>query len=107
VQEEFLTVAEVAARLKLNQQTIRNWIDRGELGAIRIGARRVRIPESELGRFITESSTAGRPTQAEAREAFSRALEAVEASDNPEELIPALRRLSRASATLARSLSEG
>ena len=26
VEEEFLTVAEVAGRLKLNPQTIRNWI---------------------------------------------------------------------------------
>jgi excisionase family DNA binding protein len=40
--EEFLTVAEVAERLKMNQQTIRNWIDRGELPAIRLGPRRVR-----------------------------------------------------------------
>jgi excisionase family DNA binding protein len=39
--EEFLTVAEVAERLKLNQQTIRNWIDAGTLPALRIG-RRVR-----------------------------------------------------------------
>jgi hypothetical protein len=27
VDDEFLTVAEVAAILKLNQQTVRNWID--------------------------------------------------------------------------------
>jgi hypothetical protein len=27
--EEFLTVAEVAELLKLNQQTVRNWIDQG------------------------------------------------------------------------------
>jgi DNA-binding transcriptional MerR regulator len=31
--EEFMTVAEVAALLKLNQQTIRNWIDAGPLPA--------------------------------------------------------------------------
>ena len=30
-EEEYLTVAEVAGNLKLNQQTVRNWIDRGEL----------------------------------------------------------------------------
>jgi excisionase family DNA binding protein len=39
--EELLTVAEIAASLKMNQQTIRNWIDSGYLPAIRIG-RRVR-----------------------------------------------------------------
>jgi excisionase family DNA binding protein len=40
--EQFLTVAEVAEMLKLNQQTVRNWIDQGSLPALRIG-RRVRI----------------------------------------------------------------
>ena len=37
--EELLTVAEIAASLKMNQQTIRNWIDSGYLPAIRIGRR--------------------------------------------------------------------
>jgi len=36
VDDEFLTVAEVAAVLKLNQQTIRNWIDQGSLPALRV-----------------------------------------------------------------------
>ena len=35
--DEFMTVAEVAAILKLNQQTVRNWIDAGTLPAVRIG----------------------------------------------------------------------
>jgi putative molybdopterin biosynthesis protein len=42
-----MTVAEVAAILKLNQQTVRNWIDRGELPAVRVG-RRVRILRSDF-----------------------------------------------------------
>jgi uncharacterized protein YjcR len=29
--ESFLTVIEIAEMLKLNPQTVRNWIDRGEL----------------------------------------------------------------------------
>jgi len=41
-EESYLTVAEVAAVLKLNQQTVRNWIDQGSLPALRVG-RRVRI----------------------------------------------------------------
>ena len=49
--EEFLTVTEVAARLRLNDQTIRNWIDRGKLPAFRIG-RRVRIARSDFDRFV-------------------------------------------------------
>ena len=40
--ESFLTVAEVAEMLKLNQQTVRNWIDQGSLPALRVG-RRVRV----------------------------------------------------------------
>jgi excisionase family DNA binding protein len=49
--EEFLTVAEVAALLKINEQTVRNWIDRGELAAVRAG-RRVRIRRSALDEVL-------------------------------------------------------
>jgi excisionase family DNA binding protein len=49
--DEFLTVAEIAAILKLNQQTVRNWIDRGELPAVHVG-RRVRIKRSDFDQLI-------------------------------------------------------
>jgi putative molybdopterin biosynthesis protein len=49
--DTFLTVAEVAEMLKLNQQTVRNWIDRGQLSATRVG-RRVRIRRSDLDRIV-------------------------------------------------------
>src|SRR5438105_3944901 len=55
--DPFLTVAEVAAMLKLNQQTVRNWIDQGSLPALRVG-RRVRIRRSDLERVLAEGSTA-------------------------------------------------
>jgi len=57
-----MTVAEVAAILKLNQQTVRNWIDSGFLPAIRIG-RRVRIERSDFDALLESSytGTAGRP----------------------------------------------
>ncbi len=48
-----MTVAEVAALLKLNQQTIRNWIDGGTLPAVRIG-RRVRVLRSDLEHLIDQ-----------------------------------------------------
>jgi excisionase family DNA binding protein len=51
--DEFLTVAEVATTLRLNQQTIRNWIDQGTLPAVRIG-RRVRITRADLERVIEQ-----------------------------------------------------
>lgn len=57
--EELLTVAEVAATLKMNQQTIRNWIDSGFLPAIRIG-RRVRIKRSDFEALLEASYTGGR-----------------------------------------------
>jgi excisionase family DNA binding protein len=40
--DDFMTAAEVAAILKLNQQTMRNWSDAGTTPAVRIGSR-VRI----------------------------------------------------------------
>ncbi len=50
--DEFLTVTEIADLLKLNQQTVRNMIDRGELPAVRVGSRRVRVRRSDLDRFL-------------------------------------------------------
>jgi excisionase family DNA binding protein len=55
--DEFLTVAQIAERLKLNPQTLRNWIDRGQLPAVRIG-RRVRIRRTDLERLLAEGQTA-------------------------------------------------
>jgi excisionase family DNA binding protein len=48
---EFLTVADIARVLKLNQQTVRNWIDQGHLRAVRVG-RRVRLRRSALDAFV-------------------------------------------------------
>jgi putative molybdopterin biosynthesis protein len=52
--DEFLTVSEIAELLKLNQQTIRNWIDAGKLPAFRIG-RRVRVKREDFERLLEES----------------------------------------------------
>jgi excisionase family DNA binding protein len=60
-EESFLTVAEVADLLKLNQQTVRNWIDQGSLRALRVG-RRVRIMRSDLERMLEEGYRAGPAT---------------------------------------------
>jgi excisionase family DNA binding protein len=56
--ETYLTVAEVAETLKLNQQTVRNWIDQGSLPALRVG-RRVRIKRSDFQRILEKSYSAG------------------------------------------------
>lgn len=44
--DEFLTVGDVAERLRVHPQTVRTWIARGELRAIKIG-RTVRIRRSD------------------------------------------------------------
>jgi excisionase family DNA binding protein len=56
--ESYLTVADVAELLQLNQQTVRNWIDQGSLPALRVG-RRVRIKRSDLDRVLEAGSTVG------------------------------------------------
>jgi excisionase family DNA binding protein len=57
-EDSFLTVAEVAGMLKLNQQTVRNWIDQGSLPALRVG-RRVRIKRSDFERVLAQAYTGG------------------------------------------------
>jgi excisionase family DNA binding protein len=101
--DELLSVAEVAEKLKLNEQTVRNWIDRGELAAVRLGSRRVRIYASELGRFIAESSAAARPDAAKAQDSFEAALEFL-SRDADGYTSEALRRLAKAANELARAL---
>jgi excisionase family DNA binding protein len=63
--ESFLTVAEVATLLKLNQQTVRNWIDQGSLPAVRVG-RRVRIRRSDLDRLLDQGYRPAGPRPAAA-----------------------------------------
>ena len=63
---EFLTVAEVARILRLNQQTVRNWTDQGSLPALRVG-RRVRIRRQDVQALetaktgLSPTSSSGQP----------------------------------------------
>jgi excisionase family DNA binding protein len=52
----FMTVAAVASRLRLNQQTVRNWIGHGSLSAVRVG-RRVRILRRGLDALVEAGAT--------------------------------------------------
>ena len=78
--DEFLTVKEIADRLKLNQQTVRNWIDQDKLPAVRIG-RRVRVRRVDLDRVLAQGATvevepeASMVAPAEAIEQLTQALE--------------------------------
>ena len=64
-EESFLTVAEVAGLLKLNQQTVRNWIEQGSLPALRVG-RRVRIRRSDFDQLLEAGYTGGSRSNADA-----------------------------------------
>jgi excisionase family DNA binding protein len=49
--EEYLTVEEVAQRLKVTKQAIYNWINEGKLRAVKAG-RSTRIPVSAVDAFL-------------------------------------------------------
>jgi excisionase family DNA binding protein len=52
--EEFMTVADIARILKLNQQTVRNWINLGLLPAVQVG-RRVRVRRTDFDALLHNS----------------------------------------------------
>ena len=56
--DPLLTVEDVARVLRMNEQTIRNYIDAGALPAVRVGGRRVRIRQSALEDFIAAGEAA-------------------------------------------------
>jgi excisionase family DNA binding protein len=58
--EALLTVAEVAARLRVHPETVRRWLAQGRLEGVRPGGTKIgwRIPESALERFLAESPRA-------------------------------------------------
>src|SRR6185312_1243172 len=78
--DEYLTVNEIAEHLKLNPQTLRNWIDQGSLPAVRIG-RRVRVRRADLDRILAKGTTgsvqpaASSGLSGDARAQLDRALE--------------------------------
>ena len=52
--DDFMTVAEVATILKLDLQTVRNWVDDENLPVVRIG-RRVRIEALDFDALVNAS----------------------------------------------------
>ena len=59
--ETYWTVAELADRLRLNQQTLRNWIEQGSLPAVRIG-RRVRVLNSDFEQLVAGGGASAGPS---------------------------------------------
>jgi excisionase family DNA binding protein len=52
--DQLLTVQEVAARLRVNPETVRRWLRQGKLQGVMLGGDRAgyRIAESELRRLL-------------------------------------------------------
>jgi excisionase family DNA binding protein len=67
--DEFMT-AEVASVLKLNQQTVRNWIDQGKRPPLRAG-RRVRIRRTDFQKLVDDSYTVRSSDQSQTIETFT------------------------------------
>lgn len=56
---KMLTTREVADILRVAVRTVRNLIDRGELGATRVGARRWVVAEAALDAYVAAHSSKG------------------------------------------------
>jgi len=54
---ELLTVNQVGKLLKIKPVTVRAWIRRGTIPAVRIGAKIIRIPYEEVSRLMQENQS--------------------------------------------------
>lgn len=64
VDEQLMTVAEVAEFLRVAPSTVRRWVRDGAIPAFRIGGRRVGIRRSDLGAVVGPIADAPRSPQA-------------------------------------------
>jgi excisionase family DNA binding protein len=53
-EETLLTAAEFAKRMNIKEATVRSWLLRGKLSKVKVGARLVRIPSTEIGRIMCD-----------------------------------------------------
>ncbi len=61
-EERWLTVAEIAARLKVHEQTVRRWLRDGKLVGRNFGGRMgYRVSEQALARFMSENEPEREP----------------------------------------------
>ena len=65
---------EIAEILKVNPMTVRNWISRKELPALRVGSRRVRVRRTDFDAFLARSHFTGLPVRRETPPASDRPL---------------------------------
>jgi excisionase family DNA binding protein len=66
-QETWLTVTEIAERLKVTEQTVRRWLRAGKLSGRNFSGRTgYRVREAELQRFLEAEQREAEPGQMEA-----------------------------------------
>lgn len=65
--EQMLTVGEVGEWLRVHPDTVRRWIDGGELPGLKVG-RTYRVPESEVEAMVTRRGRDGGDGEAQDRE---------------------------------------
>jgi excisionase family DNA binding protein len=56
--DQYVTIAEAAALLKVHRSTIRRWIAQGELPAYRVGQRRLALKRADLDRLVRPAARA-------------------------------------------------
>lgn len=66
-ESELLSVPEVSGKAKAHENTVRGWIRSGQLPAVKIGPRMIRVRRSDLEEFLTpyeaEASVWARPVK--------------------------------------------
>ena len=59
---KLLTLEEAAERLRVDPETVRNYINAGKLTGVKLGGWATRVDEQDLEKFIEESKTDVRTT---------------------------------------------
>ncbi len=59
--DDLLTIEQVAERLQLHPDTVRRYIRERKLAAIRLSSTNMRVRRSELDRFLKERETDTKP----------------------------------------------
>ena len=58
--DPWLTLAEIAAELRVNPATVRQWVSKGQLKASRAGVRKWIVRRSDLDRMLAATNAAAR-----------------------------------------------
>jgi excisionase family DNA binding protein len=110
--DPWLTLAEIAEELRVNPATVRLWISRGRLSAMRAGQRKLLVRRSELDRMLAARDMATQPSIPRApqplRPVFSRPLAGevarLRADLDPEVIRDAIKGMQEAEAVFDRAV---